>query len=188
MQILTNKVYRNKGKTYVKILLEVEEDRWHKKEEMQARLEHTLPWMGKHLIEWADFDEQYSLNLFTDALQALGEGLIRWDNCVSSQRNGRRAMAASKMLQNAYGYESWSDKSYRNWSDRHKIYFKPYKVKGGLLEVCREYTATNAMGMDEKAYSDKMWKVIFARQEKTEANMKKEAWAFLIKHFESLWD
>lgn len=188
MKIIKKKVYRHAGKTYVDIKLEVDESQWHEKEEMQARLDRSLPWMADHLTNWADFDYSYTLNVFIDSLYALGQGLIRWDNASNAQRNGRRAMTAARMLKKAYNYETYLDKSYINWSKRSIDKTRPYKGHKGMIEMFAEHPYDNAMGMEPLLYSSKMLKIIFNRQRKTESNMKKDAWNYVNKYICTFWD
>ncbi len=189
MKILTSKVYRQNKKTYVKILLEVEETQWKSKDEMQARLNKTLPWMAEHLVEWADFDYGYTIDLFVDSLTHLGKGLLSWDNCTNSLRNGRRALTAAKMLHNAYNYATWDDKSYINWSARNTTTWT--KIKGGVMEgtlMKNECVFSNAMGVEAQEYSDRMWRIIYKRQTEAEEALKKEAWEYIAKYIVYLWD
>ena len=183
---LVTTVRRKSGKVHIKIEYDVEEDKWMGKNEMKARLERTLPWLAPHLHTWADFDQGYSIDLFCDSLTALGKGLLRWSNHLNAEHCGHRALAAARMLHDAYHYETWEDKSYQNWSSRNVHGWKPYKK--GLTQMTTTHLYNNAMGMDREEYSSKMWHLIFDRQKVVEANMKKEAWEFIHKHIESFWD
>lgn len=186
-QNLKTKVYRHNGKVKIKIEFEVEEDKkYFDKDEMKARLDRTTPWMLEHLYSWADFDQCYSINLFQESLYYLGKGLLRWDNCISSTKNGRRCLAAAKMLERAYNSCMTEDKSYENWSDRHKLRWVP--LKNGMSRMARDQLCDNAMGMDREEYSSKMWEVIHERTKKIEAVRKKEVWEFIHKYIEYFWD
>ena len=197
MKILESKVYRHKQKTFVSIKYELEPQdpscEWSVKnvedvKEHQARLNRNLEWMGKHLTAWADFDQAYTLDLFCDSLRHLGKGLLRWDNCVHSVRNGRRALFAAHLIDKAYNYESHLDKSYKSWSKRCPSRWVRLKSPKGCSQMVHDYPYTNAMGMDKEAYSHKMWKVIHDRQEKIERDMQDSAWKYLQQHIRSMWD
>lgn len=162
-QNLNVKVHRYGGKTKIQITFEVNEDKHFDIDEMRARMDRTAPWLVEHLYSWADFDHSYSVNLFVDALHNLGKGLLRWNNGVSSERNGRRCLAAAAMFKKAYSFESWNDKSYENWSSRRKNRWKALKGTKGMSQMVTDHIKDNAMGMDKKEYSDKMWKIIHRR-------------------------
>ncbi len=186
---IETKVRRKNGKVHINISFDVEESRDFGKSEIKARLEHTTPWMIEHLYSWADFDHFFSINLFVDALHNLGKGLLRWDNCVLSQSNGRRCLTASAMLKKAYNYESWNDKSYRNWASRNSIWWKKLQgTKKGLSQMMTDHIKDNVMGMDKEEYSQKMWKLIHKRQEKVKKELKESAWKYIHKYIEHFWD
>lgn len=186
-QNLKTKVYRYKGKVKIKIEFEVEEDKsYFDKDEMEARLNRTTPWMLEHLYSWADFDHCFSVNLFIDALYNLGRCLLRWNNHTNTLKCGRRCLVASKMLEKAYNSHVTEDKSYENWSNRHKYRWVP--LKNGMSQLVTDHLHDNAMGMDREEYSNKMWKIIHNREKKVEAARKKEAWEFIHKYLESFWD
>lgn len=185
MKILKTKVHRYGGKTIATLQFEVEEDRHNTKEEIQHRLERNAPWMAYHLINWADFDHSYSIELFIDSLKHLGKGLIRWNNAFHAKRNGRKALQAAAMLERAYNYHSSDDVSYKNWANRCPVWWK--KIKSGS-RMMRDYPYDNAMNMDREEYSDKMFIIIINRQRKQEETLKKEAWEFTHKHIEKWWD
>lgn len=183
------KTYRYGGKVKVKISFEVEEDCKHfDKDEMQARMNRAAPWMLEHLYSWADFDHFFSVNLFVDALYNLGKGLLRWDNCKTSVKNGRRCLAAAGMLKKAYTTAIWDDKSYRNWINNRRISWKTLPGTGGMSQMITKHLKENAMDMDKKEYSDKMWRLINDRHKKIEGERKAEAWAFIHKYIEHFWD
>lgn len=198
MKILstTQKAHRYAKKTYINIRIEVELDKWDDFDSLKSRVVQNVPWMADHICQWGDYDHSYSIQLFIDSLQALGRGLLRWNNAVGSERNGRRALTAAAMLKRAYNYESWEDKSYLNWSARSKHLHIPISAKGNVVlkkyakyfQMKTVHTFSNAMGMDKEEYADKMWRIIHDRQKITEANLKIDAWVYIQKHIESFWD
>ena len=143
---ITHKVWRTKGVTKVRLEFTVDEDKYFKKDEIEARLALTSKWLAKHLVTFADFDQAYTLDLLEDALNALGEGLGRWDNCLHSERNAKRAKTAARMLKNAYNFESCKDKSYINWSSRHKHWHK--NLPRGYSQWMTTELHDNAMKLD----------------------------------------
>ncbi len=190
------KAYKYGGKTFVDIKIEVELDKWDDFDSLKERLNINVPWMAPHICQWGDYDYSYSIQLFVDSLEALGRGLLRWDNVIGSTRNGRRALTAAAMLKRAYNYESWDDKSYRNWSRRQKHVSIPISAKGNT--VLRKYAKYfrldtvhdfgNAMRMDREEYANKMWKIIYKRQQRVEAELKLAAWQYIKKYVEHWWD
>lgn len=190
------KAYRYAGKTFVDVRIEVEMEQWDKLSSLKDRIALTVPWMADHLCQFGDYDYSYNISLWVDSLTALGRGLLRWNNVVGSQRNGRRALTAAAMLKRAYNYESWEDKAYLNWSARSKHLHIPINAKGNVVlkKYAKYYqlktiqTYDNAMGMNREEYADKMWKIIHDRQKITEAQMKIDAWAYIQKHLCSWWD
>ncbi len=183
------KAHRYAKKTYIDIRIEVELDKWDDFNSLKKRLNINLPWMADHICQWGDYDHAYSIQLFVDSLQALGRGLLRWNNVVGSLRNGRRALTAAGMLKRAYEYESWEDASYKNWSARNRHIHVPIKIKGQrFYEMQTLHDYSNAMNMDREKYADKMWKIIHNRQKIVEAQMKIDAWTYIQKHIESFWD
>jgi hypothetical protein len=179
---MKSKVYRHKGKTYVKIEFEVQEEKHFDKDEMQARLNRTLPWLKEHLVGWADFDQQFTITLFCDALKALALGLKRWDNCTMSDRNYKRCLHASEKLRKAYDAHTCDDKSYQRLSDANPIKWGKIKGQPKFMQMYHDYSPK---GQD---YHDKMWKLINKRTEKVIADNKKEAWEFIHKYIEHFWD
>lgn len=190
------KAHRYAKRTFVDIRIEVELDKWDDFDSLKSRVVLNVPWMANHICQFGDYDYSYSVSLWIDSLIALGRGLLRWNNVVGSQRNGRRALIAAAMLKRAYFYENWEDKSYLNWSSRSKHVSIPISEKGNVVlkknakyfQLTTVHAFDNAMGMDKEEYADKMWRIIHNRQKKTEAQMKIDAWAYLQKHLTSFWD
>jgi hypothetical protein len=180
------KARRKNGKVHVTITFDAQEDRWFKKDEIIARMNITKGWLLRHLYTWADFDHSYSIELFKDALENLGKGLIRWDHAVLGKRNGRRAIRASKMLDQAYFKEYYESKSYENWRKRSTMQWRP--LKNGMSQMYYNYLYDNAMGMDKKEYSDKMFKLIHKREERIKLKQKINVWKFIHKYIEHWWD
>lgn len=188
-QNLNVKVHRYAGKVKVKITFEVQEDKHFDIDEMRARLDRTAPWLVEHLYSWADFDHCFTINIFIDSLYNLGKGLLRWNNCASSQKNGRRCLAAAAMLKKAYNYETYKDKSYQNWAEGNSHWWRKLKGnKQGLSQMMTDYTKGNAMGMDKQEYSNKMWNIIHNRQKRVEESLKREVWEYIHKYLEHWWD
>lgn len=181
------KVHRYNGKVKVKIEFDVTEDKWFTKDQISDRLIKNAPWLIRHLYSWEGFDQTYSIDLFVEALHNLGKGLLKWNNHVNSIQCGRRCLTASAMLKKAYNFEAWNDKSYHNWADNNKTWWRKLNKKG-LSQLMTNHHKENAMAMDKAEYSDKMWKIIHKRQQKTKSTMKAEAWKYIHKHIESFWD
>lgn len=183
---ITTKVYRYGGKTKVRVEFEVAEDKYFDKDEIVARLKVTTPWLLEHLIGWADFDHYFTIQLWIDSLERLGDGLIRWDNALHARRNGRRAKFAAHLLKRAYNWETYNDKSYENWINRHSNIFK--SAGKGYTRLMHDYHYDNAMGMDRREYSNKMWKIITNRSDKCEQQAIDDAWAYIKKYLPMWWD
>lgn len=185
-QNVITKCRRRNGKVHITIEYDLDEDKWYGKDEMAVRLQYTSSWLLKHLCIWADFDHCYSMELFIDSLKALSTGLLRWNNCITSKRNGHRCLTAARQLEIAYADDSCIAKNYQNWSKRYKIGWKSYK--GGFVEIIRTELCSNAMEMDAKEYSNKMWHLIYNKRKILEKTRKDEAWAYLRKYLEHFWD
>lgn len=187
---IKTKVYNYGGVTKVKVEFDVATDKWHDKDEVAARLELNKNWILDHLIGYADFDESYSINLFADALINLGRGLLRWDNCVLSQRNGRRALFAGKKLRQIYGYgHSWmrDDKSSKNLDERNP--FELRKDNGAYLSrLSHDFRYDNAMDMDREEYYEKMWKIIHKRLDRVHEEEMDWIWKYIRKYINHWWD
>lgn len=185
-QNIKAKVYRYKGKVKVKIEFEIEGG---DKGEIKARLDLNKYWMLHHLCYWADFDFYFTIELLSSSLENLGKGLIRWDNCVNSLKQGRRCLSSSRLLAQAYDLglkDITSDKSYMKWFENNPL---TWKLSGkGRKQALTVPVAGNSMGLSKEEYSDKMWHVIHSRRESTEKLRKKEVWEFIHKHIESWWD
>jgi hypothetical protein len=193
MKDLKTKVWKYRDKIKVQINFEVdEEDKsyWDVKE-VRARVERNQ-WMIKHLYRWADFDHSFSIELFAESLENLGRGLLRWDNCVDSEKNGRRALYAAALLRRAYDGHLFdiNDKSYDNWASKNQIGWKKYHhpKKKGLMQMTVTQTDDNAMGMDRKEYSNKMYKIIYKRNKKIIDERKEFVWKYIHKYIEQWWD
>ncbi len=185
----TQKAHRYAKKTFVNIQIEVELEKWDDLDSLKKRVNLNIPWMADHICHFGDYDYSYAVSMFVDSLQALGRGLLRWNNVVGSLRNGRRALTAAGMLKRAYGYESWEDVSYKNWSARNRHVHIPIQVKKHkYYQMKTLHEHDNAMGMDREEYADKMWRLIHNRQKKVEAQMKIDAWAYIQKYIEHWWD
>lgn len=139
----------------------------------------NLKFFWPHIIKMRDFDSSYQLELFCDSLEYLARGLKSYNNCAGSERNYRRCLFAAKQLRKAYNYKGYMDKSYQALSTANPIRFE--KLESGCSLLVHDYKTT-------EEYYDKMWTVIHKRIDKTEAEAKKDAWAYINKHLNSWWD
>lgn len=147
----------------------------------------NLAWLLPHAWKWRGFDHHYSLDLYLDSLEKLGYELMRYDNCTLSRRNGRRCLTAARQLRKVSKENTTiEDRAYKNWSSRRRDKFIP--LKDGMTEWADEELQDNAMGMDRKEYSNKMWHIIHKRTSKEEEEYFKESWAYLVKWHRHWWD
>lgn len=193
MKILKNKVYRYRGRTYVSILYEIEpenDEKWAINDcknvgEHQARLDKNT-WMFNHLHKWVDFDYYATINLLVDSLKHLGKGLIRWDNALHAERNGRRAIYAAHQIDKAYNFETYRDVSYQAHAKRSEWQHK--KLKKGYTQLTQDRLKDNAMNMSRDEYERKMFHVIQNRLKDAENKMQRECWRYLHKYILNMWD
>lgn len=181
-------VINRKDKKVVRIEFEITEmDRWDKNQNKACLLERLTDnaWMLEHYADWAGWDWSFSVKLFSDALKHTGLSIIKYGNAVNSVKCGRRALCAAGMLTAAYNDSKHEDKSFNNWHDRRYVVFKPHKL-GKLM--CTEYRGNNAMGLDEKEYSEKMYNIISKRTDASQADKKRAAWEYIHKYIEHWWD
>lgn len=133
-----------------------------------------------HIKHMRDWDSSYQLNLFCDSLEYLAKGLKRHNHCTNSERYYRRCLFAAKRLRTAYNDKTYEDKSYVALTKANPV--RLVKCANGIgHKLTHDYSRS-------PEYYAKMFKIIRKRQEKVTADNKKEAWAYLNKHFESLWD
>ena len=140
----------------------------------------NLKFFWPHIVGFRDFDHHYTMELFCDSLERLAHGLKRWDNCTRSETNYRRCLFAARNLRKAYAEESYKDKSYMSLSKKNPIKWVPMG-NNGYTQMTHDYSVS-------EEYYRKMFDVIHKRQQKSEARSKKEAWAYIHKHYESWWD
>ena len=183
------KVRRRNGKVHCTLSFDVEEDSYCDKAEIRARLERNTKWLTAHLYTWADFDDSFTTLLFADALQKLGEGLLRWNNLMCSQANGRRAIQAAHMLRDAYSYDLHDDPGYQNWNDKCRLEWVDAASLGfkGHNALQRIYHYGPHI-KDPDDYAAKMYNIIEKRVTNVTMRKKREVWEFIHKHIESFWD
>lgn len=126
---------------------------------------------------WRPWDSHYTIDVLVKLLKKQAKCLKENDNHVGAQRTARRCYTAAGLLDKAYNRDV--DKSLVYLMQKNKWYTKP--LKNGMHEMKTNYVT------DKKIY-DGMYKVARKRSDKAEAEAKKEAWAYLHKYIEHLWD
>lgn len=191
---LTNikkKVYKYKGVQKVKIEFDVVYDNKndvYESKHLNDTLKHN-EWILTHYAQWRRWDHYYTIDMFKDSLYNLGVG-IKDGWCVSSKKNGIRALTAACMLDKAYLNEP-VDKSYNNHFRRTKYRWGEVikdKHFGKVHQWEPKYLYSNAMGLPPEEYERKMFKVIYERQKKTEEANKNALWQYIRKYIEHWWD
>lgn len=172
----------------VNIEMKIPIDKWDKPEDALYRLKRNLKWMPNHVVNWADFDWCYTVDMFAESLVKLGEGLLRWNNCKNSVKDGRRALFAGKRLKKAADnlFPGTDDKSMKNHMSRFE--FNHVKIPNGMVRMEHKYLLDNAMGMDREEYEDKMYQVIAKRVKAESEREWKETWAYIGKYMRHWWD
>lgn len=133
----------------------------------------------KHIINMRPWDSSFNIDLFVHSLEYTAHGLKN-GHSILSERLYRRCLTAAGLLDRAYHFEVYNDKSYMNWFKRNPRSF----VK---LDNSR-YSQLVSTSKDPVEYSDNMYKIIHRRLDKQEKRMKKEAWEYLHKYIEHCWD
>lgn len=131
-----------------------------------------------HIRDMRSWDYSFNINLFVHSLRYTANGLKNGHSLLCD-RYYRRCLTAAGLLDRAYHFEAYNDKSYRNWLKRNPRSF--VKLDNGNSKLVINHK-------DSVEYSDKMSKIIHKRLENQEKQMKKEAWEYVHKHIEYFWD
>ena len=173
----------------VNVEFKIPVDRYYDEDEVLCRLKNNLKWLPEHLAQWADFDWCFTAYLFADSLESLGKGLLEWDNCLHSQRNGKRALFAARRLrclvEGEYDFARKAPSMTNHMRRTHRI---DVPLKNGHIEWRGVYNYDNAMGMDRKEYETKMYRIIHSRLRKAYEDEWNSTWAYITKYLRYWWD
>lgn len=130
----------------------------------------NLPFFVKQAWKWRSWDYTYQIELFADALERSARSIKHNDNHVGADKTYRRAMTAVGMLRKAYINPEF-DKSL--WA---------YLVKTSPLYKNVSYDKHS------KEWYNKLSDVIRKRADAWEKQRKDDAWKYVNKHIQKIWD
>lgn len=191
MSILSRRIRRTlreiggEKQPYYDIILDFIAEKWH---ELLIKCRYydvktfinNVPFFVKQAWEWREFDHYYSLEVYCNLLERLGKEIKETDRHTTAVKIQRECLIAARKLRSAYNRSVCDDKSYRYWSDNNPTQFVS-SGNSGFSMITRKYKIS-------KEYSEKMFKIINARVEKSIEQDKKEAWEYVHKHCERWWD
>lgn len=132
----------------------------------------NLKWMIPEAWKFRCWDYSHNIDLFAKSLEITGNTIIKYGNCLTSKKHGRRAIFAAYKLKTAYNYYSDNSISYLN---------KENKIKFTQCFLTRDYKYS-----EEDFY--KLYNTAQKRVLALETNRKKEAWQYLHKYIEHFWE
>lgn len=134
---------------------------------------HNLPKFIALAWNYRSWDSVYSVNVFIELLE---DNALSCKNghCTRSERLYRRGMTAAGLLHKAYDYNLCDDKASMYL---HKKY--PYKLESGKGFL---------RGFEKGSIPDKMDAIADKRIARLSKSLKKEAWEYVNKYVDHLWD
>lgn len=127
---------------------------------------------------WRPWDSHYTIDVLVKLLKKQAKCLKENDNHVGAQRVSRRCYTAAGLLDKAYNRDI--DKTVLYCIEKRKLEFRQ-------LDNSDLYTLEDTGTFDRRIIKG-MEKIATAREKKSEAEAKKEAWAYLCKYVEHFWD
>ena len=137
----------------------------------------NVPMFLKMAYNYRSWDYSYTLNILVSLLKDNAKA-CKNGHSVNAENTYRRGMTAAGLIEKAYNRDVDRSMAYllrKNpviWSD---------KSESGYIEMKTGY-------LKNQALYDKMYEVARKRDDTAEAQAKKEAWQYLNKYIEHLWD